>query len=73
MVVKAILSRLLFFAHGFVCVYMYQKDTADKNFWLLVIPLVFLFVESCVTCVYRSGKIPLIIVMISDADYSFFN
>ena len=60
MVVKAILSRLLFFAHGIACIHLYVDfkgaDYIDREyFWFLATMLVFLLVESCVTCLYRSG------------------
>lgn len=56
MLFKAIMSRLLFFGHGIACCYLFNKEQTSQYYWFLVAPLVFLFIESCVTCVKRSGR-----------------
>ena len=54
-VLKAIFSRLLFFAHGISAVYMYNQKKNDANYWFLLTPLLFLLIESFITIIYKKG------------------
>lgn len=46
---KAIASRLLFFAHSILVVYVYNTNKSNDTNWILILPLCFLFVETIVT------------------------
>ena len=56
-VLKALLSRLVFFTHGMVSVYLLYRSTLNRNYWILVVPLILLLCESLVTITWinRSG------------------
>lgn len=54
--VKGILSRLIFFSHGAVSIYFYTQTSNDNSYWSMMIPVVLLLIESVVVLVHRKGK-----------------
>ncbi|XP_066297102.1 transmembrane protein 26-like [Branchiostoma lanceolatum] len=56
-VLKALVTRMLFVAHGLVCIWRATVSfPANTMLWFLMIPIVLLFVETMVTLVYNKGK-----------------
>lgn len=55
---KAVVSRLLFIAHGIYAVYLFYSNTKDKdmNCWFLLTPVALIVIEALVTLIYRRGK-----------------
>ncbi|XP_078616725.1 transmembrane protein 26-like [Branchiostoma floridae x Branchiostoma japonicum] len=55
--IKALVTRLLFVAHGLVCIWRATVSfPGNSMLWFLMIPVVLLFVETMVTLVYNKGK-----------------
>ncbi|XP_019627858.1 PREDICTED: transmembrane protein 26-like [Branchiostoma belcheri] len=56
-VLKCLVTRILFVAHGLVCIWRATVGFPGNNMlWFLMVPVVLLFVETMVTLVYNKGK-----------------
>ncbi|XP_057304220.1 transmembrane protein 26-like [Hydractinia symbiolongicarpus] len=52
---KSLFSRLIFFIHGMISVYLLYSNTRKVEYWAIATPLVFLLVEIAYTIGYRRG------------------
>lgn len=60
MILKGLLSRLIFFVHASLAIYFLHEATPNAKthvcpVWYLFIPIGLLMVETCVTVFYRKG------------------
>ncbi|XP_019628050.1 PREDICTED: transmembrane protein 26-like [Branchiostoma belcheri] len=53
---KALLTRLLFAAHGILCIWRASIAVGTSNFWFLMLAEVGLFIETLFTLIARKGK-----------------
>ena len=56
LVIRSIMSRLVFFAHSLLSIYLYNTyHSGNKDNWFMLVPVVFLLIESFITIGYRKG------------------
>lgn len=54
--IKAIITRIIFAAHSTIAIWQVTQYKKDQNFWLLSIPLGFLFFEGLFTLAIKKNQ-----------------